>query len=437
MGFAAFERKMLNMPHAGWVHYKSLSNGEFTLLKSPYRSTFTDNNSYVAPADMRPNENEFVQVEVDNYIRDIKSRIKNTNYIDYKNYYRVKSITKPNLNEIAMLEKPFLNGDEFLYRVASNWKNADQDHLDFSLAIQILSCPESVYGIGGIGTKSITYVKSVKTPLIDLQKSISRILPSEFLGVGNRYQYNFIQSKKTQLAVEKGRLNSEASEICYNHLWQLPEPSPVTSIQIPTIIHNAEYIPRNLELDQDVVEYLLTALIIKPPIEDYMISKIEKTTMNVHQRIRRDEDFANLNLDPSSPSKIANAICRLNLREKMDEDVFDSYVSIFDEVTRAFLEAELDKVETNPDRRTWDVPISEVSYADKLMEQEDYFILRIMRKIEEDQGKKCIKPIEIAQHKDFNPDWIDWRLDDSLRRLTNLAKIIKCSKGLGYRRYKL
>ncbi|VVB68644.1 Uncharacterised protein [uncultured archaeon] len=121
----------------------------------------------------------------------------------------------------------------------------------------------------------------------------------------------------------------------------------------------------------------------------------------------------------------------------MDEDVFERNVSKFDEITHAFLEAELDKAETNPDRRTWDVPISEVSYADKRMEHEDYAILRIMRKIEEDQGKECIKPIEIMQHKDFDPNWRDWKFDDSLRRLTNLAKILKCNKGLGYKRYKL
>ncbi len=67
----------------------------------------------------------------------------------------------------------------------------------------------------------------------------------------------------------------------------------------------------------DVLEYLLTALIIKPPIEDYMIPKIERTVKQVYERTYSDEDFAGLNLDCYSPLKVASAICRLDLRKRL------------------------------------------------------------------------------------------------------------------------
>ena len=62
----------------------------------------------------------------------------------------------------------------------------------------------------------------------------------------------------------------------------------------------------------------------------------------------------------------------------------------------------------------------------------DCNILPAMRKIEGDLGKEWVTRIEVEQHQEFNPKWKgDWRVDDSLKRLTNLAKIMKSPKGLG------
>ncbi len=55
-----------------------------------------------------------------------------------------------------------------------------------------------------------------------------------------------------------------------------------------------------------------------------------------------------------------------------------------------------------------------------------------MRKVEGDQGKEWVTRIEIEQHQEVNPKWRgDWRVDDPLKRLTDLAKIMKSPKGLG------
>jgi hypothetical protein len=199
-----------------------------------------------------------------------------------------------------------------------------QDNLDFSLALQLLSCPEGLYGKGGIGTWSLAGIGTSRSPLMDLKKTINNLLPTEFLVGTNRYQYNFIEDTKTHRMVERNREKSNISEISYNYIWNLPAKSANTPIQIPTYVYNSEFIPGTLKLDQDVLEYLLTALLIRPPIKDYMISKIEKTVREVNNKTRNDEDFVGLNIDSLSPPKVASAICRLDLRNNMDEESFDA-----------------------------------------------------------------------------------------------------------------
>lgn len=264
------------------------------------------------------------------------------------------------------------------------------------------------------------------------------MLPNEFLTDGKRYQYVFIKDFKAQRMVENNRKKSDISEISYNYIWSLPPKSAITPVQIPTYIYNSEYIPGHLELDQDIVEYLLTALLIRPSIKDYMIPKIEKTVREVDERTRNDPDFAALNLDPLSSPKVASAICRLDFRNNLDEDSFNRYVSKYDEIMYNFIEFKKDVVDLNPNRETWTVPSTQVLYQNKKMEPIDYLLLHIMRKVEEDQGKLWVTLNDIKQYPGFNlklPN--NYNIEDSLIRLRNLGKIIKDPKGLGYRRLKL
>ena len=436
-GFAAIERQLLKMEHTGWVRYKS-ANGELILLKSPYRATpFDDHVKYAVPSDLRPLENDLVTLDVEGPIRQLKSRRSGSCYFDYKDWYKVVSVKKIDVNEVAYFQRPYLNSDDFRYRLSMRWKNADQDHLDFSLALQLLSCPEGVHGKGGIGTWSLAGVGNKKTPLKDLQKTITHLLPTEFLKGSNRYQYNFIDDRMSHQRVKMNRIKSEMSEVSYNHLWRLPQQSPDTPINIPTYIYNSEFIPGSFELDPDVLEYLLTALIVKPSVEDYMISKIEKTVKQVYERTYSDEDFAGLNLDCYSPLKVASAICRLDLRKKMDEDSFDRYSALFNEIMYNFIEFKKDVVDLNPGRETWTVSNVDVSNQNTRLEHIDLHILRIMREIEEDNGIEWISRWDIEHHPSFDIKLRgDWKVEDSLRRINNLGKIIKSPRGLGYRRIK-
>jgi carboxypeptidase C (cathepsin A) len=169
-----------------------------------------------------------------------------------------------------------------------------------------------------------------------------------------------------------------------------------------------------------------------------MISKIERTVKQVYEKTYSDEDFAGLNMDCYSPLKIASAICRLDLKNKIDEDSFDRYGAIFNEIMYDFIEFKKDVVDSNPDRETWTVPNVEVSNQDNRLEYLDHQLLRIIRKVEEEQGKEWVSRMDIELHPTFDMKLRgDWKVDDSLRRLNNIGKIIKSPHGLGYKRLKL
>jgi hypothetical protein len=123
-GFAAFERQLLKMEHTGWVHYKP-STGELVLLKSPYRALpIEDRNAYAVPADLRPVENELVTLQVEGPVRQLKRRLKNSCFYNFRDWYKVAGVTRLNINDVAVIQKPYLDAGEFRHRLSQNWKNA-------------------------------------------------------------------------------------------------------------------------------------------------------------------------------------------------------------------------------------------------------------------------------------------------------------------------
>ena len=122
---------------------------------------------------------------------------------------------------------------------------------------------------------------------------------------------------------------------------------------------------------------------------------------------------------------------------KVDEDSFDRYSAMFNDIMYDFIEFKKDVVDLNPNSETWTVPNVEAPQEDRL-EYLDHQILRIIRKVEEEQGKEWVSLRDIELHPTFDTKLRgDWKVDDSLRRLNNIAKIIKSPRGLGFKRLKL
>jgi len=431
-GFAAFERELIKMRHIGWVRW--ISENEFVLMKSPFRSNLIENCSYIAPSDLHPASNEFVEVELDGHKRQYFNLISNSTFLNYKDKYHVSNIKTLDINNVLNIAKPYLSSEEFRYRVTNNWSHADADKLDWSLPLQIVSCAESVYGIGGIGTVSLSLAGSSKRPLKDIKSSIEQFMPGEFLrGNSDRYLFGFIENKNTLANIEKMRYAKKIREISYNHLWKIPSDSALTPIQIATTIQNAEFKPKSKEQDPDVLEFLLTALLINPTVNDRMVLRIENEMRNVYNTIHPNEDYSALPFDRYSTIKIANSFSRLELKGKLDDDIFDKSLSIFKDLTHIFLDAKEDLIETKLNRETWDVPNVEVSYLDKWRSATDTNILRIIKKISEDQSMEWVSLSNIALYAENNLKIDEYAVKDSLIRLNNLGIIMNLDNGTKYK----
>jgi hypothetical protein len=432
MGFAAFEREIIKMRHVGWVRW--ISEREFILTKSPFRSGLVENCSYIAPPDQHPASNSFIEVEIDEQIRQYTGFINNSTFLNYRDKYRVANIIHLNIIKILNIARPYLTSEDFRYRITHNWSNAEADKLDWALPLQILSCAESVYGIGGIGTLSLSLSGSSKKPLKDLKSSIEQYIPGEFIkGNSDRYMFGFIDNKNTLIDIEKKRAERKIREISYNHLWKLPLDSALTPIQITTTIQNAEFKPTDKDLDPDVLEFLLTALLINPPIDDNMALKIEDDMRNVYNMIHPDGDFSTLPFDRYSTFKIANSFCRLELKETLDDSTFDKARSIFKDLSYMFLDAKEDLIATKPNRETWDIPNVEVSNLDKWRSATDTKVLRTIKKISEAHNFEWVSISDIIKNakNDLNLD--EFGVRDSLIRLNNLGVIINVDNGNRYK----
>ena len=160
-GFAAYENALIKTPHTGWVKY--LSSNMIQLQKSKFTEIYTPQ-VYRLPPDLSPTADAFVQLEVDG-----SEKIRDRSIQGSQRYYDVQKIKHLDLFDLES-SRPYLGqpqhnidvmfpeikemypenkdkfdkGKEFLSRISCYWKNAEEDKLDWALAIQLLSCPNSV-----------------------------------------------------------------------------------------------------------------------------------------------------------------------------------------------------------------------------------------------------------------------------------------------------
>lgn len=112
--FASFERELIfERKHASWVEY--VGKHRLRLRKSPFSEHYAPHQHFAPP--------------------------------DLDMYHFVENCRRIELN----LKRP-IDPKELMYRLTMNWRGAEHDSLGQSMALQLLSCPQDVYGAGGIGT---------------------------------------------------------------------------------------------------------------------------------------------------------------------------------------------------------------------------------------------------------------------------------------------
>lgn len=110
------------------------------------------------------------------------------------------------------------------------------------------------------------------------------MLPIDFTSSNNLYEYHFIDQKHVYSAVGRRRMMASKSEISYNYLFHLPPGLNGIPIQIPTIIRNAEFKGKKAPFDPDIIEYIIYAILLTPPVDNSLVSEIERSVRQVNKK---------------------------------------------------------------------------------------------------------------------------------------------------------
>jgi hypothetical protein len=412
-GFAAYEIALIKTPHTGWVKY--LSSNTIQLRKSKFTEIYTPQ-VYRLPPDLNPIADAFVKLEVDGSEKILDKKIQ-----DKQRYYDVQKIEpldlfdlnssrpylgQPQHNIEAMFPEvrerypknkdKFDKGKEFLSRISYYWKNAEEDRLDWALAIQLLSCPNSVYGIGGIGSASFSDKGSTKESIKDVQKAIRFMLPRDFTSSNDLYEYHFIDQEHDYSAVKSKRMITTKSEISYNYLYHLPPGFNGIPIQIPTIIRNAEFTGKKAPFDPDILEYIIYAILLTPPVDNNLMCEIERSVRLVNKK-KKSNITKSSSIDSYAITKLAMTLCRIELGNKLDDAYISRAANLFTEMYKNYLDVR-DRCESDPYLRTWNVDGAKTLDMNGELLSKDMKVRYIISNISEELGIEWV-PLHLIKER--------------------------------------
>lgn len=336
--WAGFEREVLGSPeHTGWA--KFIGRRRVQLRKSPFLPP-DPTREYVLPEDVTIDEEELVRLDVTGGGYTVRSLPKGSALAD--DFIKVFEVAGFERLRVP-LPRPYLDTDDFLARVIVNWREGEEDHLDKSIALQLLSCPRTAMGPGGIGSQSFDL--SGRPKVLDrLKRSIDLNLPAEFSRPNPRYEMDFLSSPADLSALRKRVMSGDVEEISYNYLKMVdPSHHPLPQ-HVPTIVYSSTYRPLTTAPDPDIIEFQLYGLWLRPVVSEEMVRRIESMLSSVLEE--SDPTFAgyNIDFDQDAMAKIAMALCRLYRRDRLDEDMLSRSRRWFIELYRFFADLRLNYV---------------------------------------------------------------------------------------------
>ncbi len=290
--------------------------------------------------------------------------------------------------------------------------------MDYAIALQLLSCPRDVYGTGGIGSQSFS-MSSARSPLDQLRRTIARQLPPEFTRPNPRYGFEFIRSKSGAEALVERRARGLTDEMSYNFLRVVDPRWTVAPIQIPTILRNASYSPRySHAADRDVLEFMLTALMIRPIVDDSSILEVERALRIVREQVEPESVLGYAPFDRHAITRLAMAESRLELRTSFD---FHRGEQRFLDLYREF--ADLRGSVFKPGQETWAPAQVRTSFLDSSLGPHDLDVLRAVIRLRGESGMSWIPFSEVAASlgSELRAD----QVRQSLRRLVLAGRVLQ------------
>ncbi|DAC72783.1 MAG TPA: hypothetical protein DSN98_03520 [Thermoplasmata archaeon] len=339
--------------HAGWI--KWIDHQSFKIHKNPFSNCPLSPFTYLVPENVKIPEEGLIRANVEEIYK-IPSFSGTETLGVYSNRFCI--VDGYELFKIDELPKPFLTKDEFLYRLTNNLVGDINENFSKELAINILSCPKSIYGIGGIGAQSFSSVGG-KKDLKGLNTLIKHLLPKDFLSQNKAYRYKPILNEFDCQKANFDITRKASNEISFNYLFNL---SPQVKrfampTQIPILIPDIKYQKNEWELDRDILDYQMSALLFTPIIDETNQKKLTSVIEKTGKTILRKANLETT-VDASGILRLAKAWCRLELKNNLAEDDFGKIKKDFEQIFSEFFDLSEDMQRTG---RTWHIPLTPIS----------------------------------------------------------------------------
>jgi len=321
--FAPFEREIMEInknEHVGWVVHTGKNT--FRLSYSPFSKHFRNYLdypgaiTYIAHSpELMPPEGKCVQVE-----GKIEKRPKYYGgSLWYEIYCHVETYSEYRIQRL----KPDFDYKEFLYYCSIFWDFAGEDNLDDMIALNLLSCPTSFYGYGGLGSISANLTPrgnlSKKYPS-QLRVTFKSIVPQNFTIPGKNYSFRLLteassKTIKNNIKTTFGHnIEMNFSTPCATK-GQITKMSSHLPYQLPIIVRYSEYNSENKDLAEPyiILQYLLSAQLLYPNYnENKHLELIKKNVKEVNKTWTvRDT----VRIDPHTVNKLALGMSRLYMED--------------------------------------------------------------------------------------------------------------------------
>lgn len=423
-GFASCETSLFNLP-AGYVEY--LNRNIIKLSKSRFTNIYSSD-AYRLPSGISPPEDAFVWVDVEGSAKWDMSGVNPLRYYDTVKVAEIDPLSlnlgKPSLyNEDAIMRffelKDEFKENAFIHRIGSYWKDADKDNLDWTLAVLLMSCPDGAWGEGGTGGESFSEYGSTRQSLKEIKHFTDSILPIDFRTSNGIYEYYSLDERKTYSLVEQRRLMRACPEISYNYLYSI-SPDDMMPIQVAAVIRDARYKGKKIFYDPDIIDFMIYAQMIKPPINNDLIKAIEKSALRVNKKKGRNVMISSI--DSYAIGKLASAMCRMNLNEKMSESMISEATKIFEDNYKQYIDLR-ERSEKHPYRQSYNLDFAKsLGMRDKVTAQ-DQKVFNIIKDTREELGIEWVPKTIIQERGKYGIEQ-EYDLMYSLQLLLNLGHII-------------
>lgn len=317
--FAPFEYELIFIrkeAHIGWADITS--NSTFKLKYSPFWGDHRKCEYIVTDPKQLPRQNQCIEVKPLETITEPHFNNKSL-YGIYQKYCIVDSYDEYKIH----MPKINVGYKDFIYLSSLNWTFAEEDDLDRLLGLQLVSCPQSFYGTGGIGTiagKLTGFGKLSSKIIPDLNSTYNNIIATNFQKPNDKYYFEMIKKKNN---INQIRQQHSCAEINYCKPCTAIQEAIATPaeilIQIPLLIKGAEYKKDDgLAEPYYVLQYQLTALMQEPCFDDTN-SAMHKFETNIKSVI--DESNGVLKMDSNTINKLALGLSRLHLKPLKDQEI--------------------------------------------------------------------------------------------------------------------